>query len=162
MNHEDFNRIRRNAQADIVAGCDREGIDSSFEHLLVRAFKHCSVSAVNEMLRKLHYHCIKVYNVDLIMHSVQVLGDKAVEYSSDVDRLYNFKTNYAFMDEDPRINLLGYVKKHLVSVMDVINGNIKDPSERFIIEHFGDVFNYGILLLGLIYEKEGNPKDYLI
>jgi hypothetical protein len=66
------------------------------------------------------------------------------------------------MDEDPRINLLGYVKKHLVSVMDVINGNIKDPSERFIIEHFGDVFNYGILLLGLIYEKEGNPKDYLI
>lgn len=92
-------------------------------------------------------------DVDLLSLASKVLLSKSKEYAMNGDRLWNFKPNYKFMNKDPKLNLLGYLTKHVASCMDILTGKIV-PNKEMIIEKFGDVVNYCILLIALLKEKE--------
>lgn len=128
-------------------------LNNSFQSYLTNGFSGVSgVEGLIDVVTKIYGYVKSSFNIDLIEHSYNVLASKDKEYSAKGDRLYNFKTDYSFMLPDPKQNLFGFVRKHLVSVMDIINGVKKDPDDQFIIEHFGDVYNYGILLIALLEE----------
>ena len=84
-----------------------------------------------------------------------VLGQKAKEYASDGDRLHNFKMAARIKGESPAQALWGMAMKHLVSVVDLIEGN-QEPTEAMVDEKIGDLVNYMILLEALF--KDG--QDY--
>lgn len=86
------------------------------------------------------------------------LAGKAEEYASDNDRLHNFKVA-ARMESKPQTPeqaLWGMLKKHLVSVVDIVDmtatGNC--PSEWLRNEKIGDAINYLVLLEALLVERE--------
>lgn len=81
-----------------------------------------------------------------------VLGDKAKEYAQNNDRLHNFKVAAQVDNESPEKALWGMFKKHLVSIIDLKNGDLK-PTEKIINEKIGDAINYLILLEALLKEK---------
>lgn len=81
------------------------------------------------------------------------LINKAKEYSMNGDRLWNFRNNYKFMEKYPLDNLLGYLRKHCASCMDIIRGYIK-PDRKLTIEKFGDVYCYCLLALAILAEEE--------
>jgi len=84
-----------------------------------------------------------------------VLVSKAEEYSSDTDRLHNFK-RAAELSSKPitwEQALLGMLRKHLVSVIDMIDaGGV--PPKAMRDEKVGDSINYHILLEALWDERE--------
>jgi hypothetical protein len=93
------------------------------------------------------------------IESIQnVLANKAKEYSSDYDRLANFKVAAALASrpETPEQALWGMMRKHLVSVIDIIDqtaiGNA--PSDHMRNEKIGDSINYLILLEALLIERQ--------
>ncbi len=92
-----------------------------------------------------------------------ILQKKAKEYSSDTDRLHNFKVAARIKCESPEKVLWGIAMKHLVSVIDMINDVTidlnktptvyKPPSEDMINEKIGDMICYLILLEALFKER---------
>jgi hypothetical protein len=80
---------------------------------------------------------------------------KAAEYSSDEDRLHNFKIAGRINGETPEKALWGMMAKHLVSVIDIIadSNRGKLPSASMRDEKLGDAINYLILLEALLIEK---------
>jgi hypothetical protein len=104
-------------------------------------------------LAKKAYDIAKEINIDLLAIARETLIKKANEYSMDGDRLWNFKHNYSFMNKDPLQNLNGYLRKHLASCMDMLDGKI-EPTKDMVIEKFGDVYNYCILAVAIIEENE--------
>jgi len=93
----------------------------------------------------------------------QVLGIKAGEYSSPVDRLHNFKAAARHSDragETPEQALWGMVLKHFVCILDFVRATEKGdaPSRAVIDEKVGDFINYMILLEALFVERlQGRP-----
>jgi hypothetical protein len=83
----------------------------------------------------------------------KVLGSKAKEYAVG-DRLYNFKRAAEIERTTPEKALLGMMAKHLVSVIDLIEGNV-EVTEYLVNEKIGDSINYHILLEALLLEKIG-------
>ena len=81
-----------------------------------------------------------------------VLGHKAKEYAMDGDRLYNFKVAARILDTTQERALLGMLMKHLVSVLDLIDGKLKRTPET-VDEKLGDLINYLILLEAVLLEK---------
>ena len=81
----------------------------------------------------------------------QVLSNKAKEYAIG-DRLYNFKRAAEISRTTPQKALEGMFIKHLVSVLDLIDGSIS-PSEYMINEKIGDAINYLILLEAIMKES---------
>ena len=93
------------------------------------------------------------------VQSIQtVLMNKAKEYSSDTDRLHNFKVaaGLASRPETPEQALWGMMRKHLVSVIDIIDQTAvgKAPSDHMRNEKIGDSINYLILLEALLIERQ--------
>jgi hypothetical protein len=80
-----------------------------------------------------------------------VLAGKAKEYAIG-DRLYNFKRAAGILNTTPEKALAGMFVKHLVSVMDLIEGSI-EPTQVMVDEKVGDTINYLILLEALFTEK---------
>lgn len=80
-----------------------------------------------------------------------ILGKKAKEYAIG-DRLYNFKRAAEILRTTPQRALAGMLAKHLVSVLDLIEGSLT-PSEYMVNEKIGDAINYLILLEAVL--KEG-------
>jgi len=80
----------------------------------------------------------------------QVLGDKAKEYAVG-DRLYNFKRAAEILRTTPQRALAGMLVKHLVSVLDLVEGSIS-PTENMVNEKIGDAINYLILLEAMLKE----------
>lgn len=80
---------------------------------------------------------------------------KAAEYSSDDDRLHNFKIAGRINGETPEKALWGMMAKHLVSVIDIIADSNRGrlPSAAIRDEKLGDAINYLILLEALLIEK---------
>ena len=80
----------------------------------------------------------------------RVLGNKAREYASKLDRLHNFnKAKELFRCNTREYALLGMLNKHLISVVDMILKYEKDgilPDENIVEEKIGDSINYFILL----------------
>lgn len=95
----------------------------------------------------------------------QTLIMKDKEYSSDVDRLHNFKESGREQNCDPIKALDGMLSKHRVSFRDIVNRMNNDPvycpSKEYVAEKLGDVINYTLLAEGLIEERRSNlkPKD---
>ena len=89
-----------------------------------------------------------------------VLGYKAKEYSNDEDRFHNFNVAARWDAESPERALWGMLKKHLVSVQDIVNtiesgtgDAISEISRERIDEKIGDCINYLILLEGIMLEN---------
>jgi hypothetical protein len=80
----------------------------------------------------------------------QVLGNKAKEYAIG-DRLYNFKRAAEISRTTPQKALSGMFMKHLVSVLDLIEGSVPSTADR-INEKIGDAINYLILLEAILKE----------
>ncbi len=91
----------------------------------------------------------------------KTLTAKGAEYSRDNDRLWNFKRAAAMDGTSPTMALLGMWKKHLVSIIDIIEGIDRGeiPSEAQVAEKFGDSINYHLLCEGLIAEQRVEPYD---
>lgn len=86
----------------------------------------------------------------------EVLGVKASEYATS-DRLHNFKVAAVLSGESPIKALGGMMKKHTVSVYDLIEAEHRGkeiPLELWD-EKIGDHINYLLLLWALVVESEG-------
>jgi len=70
---------------------------------------------------------------------------KSSEYAFNNDRLYNFKVAAQLAGKAPTKALWGMAMKHLVSVIDLINGNLENNRHN-VDEKLGDMINYLILL----------------
>ena len=95
----------------------------------------------------------------------EVLISKGQEYSSKTDRLHNFKVaaRIGKKEETPEQALLGMLKKHLVSIMDLVEetkisleGITYRPNLNVWDEKLGDAINYLILLEALVIERRTN------
>jgi hypothetical protein len=84
----------------------------------------------------------------------KVLVKKAAEYSSDTDRLHNFKVAARVNDETPEKALWGMMAKHLVSILDIVAATRggRMPSAEMRNEKITDAVNYLILLEALLIE----------
>lgn len=84
---------------------------------------------------------------------------KNKEYSSDVDRLHNFKQAGRARGVSPEEALSGMLMKHLVSMWDMIDDiEYKVPIQRTVSEKLGDIINYVLLLEALITERRGEGE----
>lgn len=84
------------------------------------------------------------------------LSSKAKEYSSEGDRLHNFKVAATITSQIPERALWGMLMKHLVSVQDIVEGLETKcflPKKELVEEKIGDLINYLILLEGTIKER---------
>lgn len=79
----------------------------------------------------------------------KLLVKKQAEYNLDEDRMSHFKHAAEASNWSPEQTLLGYMTKHWVSIVDMINSNKQFPRELFV-EKVTDIANYLILLLGLL------------
>lgn len=90
-----------------------------------------------------------------VKQCTDILFVKNKEYSSDTDRLHNFKVAAQFLGCHPITALKGMMVKHEVSIFDmccaVIEGG-QPPSYILMDEKFGDVHNYLFLLEALMEE----------
>lgn len=86
-----------------------------------------------------------------------ILHQKDKEYSSDDDRLHNFKRSGAEQDCTPIKALDGMFSKHRVSFRDIVERMEKDPQycpdKDLIDEKITDMINYPLLAEGLIEER---------
>ncbi len=84
----------------------------------------------------------------------KVLGSKAKEYAQDNDRLYNFKVAARVNNQSVAQAAWGMATKHLVSVMDLVEGKLEATPEM-VDEKCLDLINYIILISAILLEKEG-------
>ena len=90
------------------------------------------------------------------LHLVEsVLGNKAKEYAVSDDRLHNFRVAAKIQDVSVPKAIWWFMLKHLVSVKDLVDGNIK-PTTPLVEEKIGDMINYLILLEGAF--KDGKDS----
>ena len=91
-----------------------------------------------------------------------VLSNKAKEYSSDQDRLHNFKvaSQLESTPETPEKSLWGMMKKHTVSIIDIIDGTMRGeyPTPDMRDEKLGDAINYLLLLEALLAEHDDDME----
>lgn len=89
-----------------------------------------------------------------------VLIKKGEEYSSDVNRLHNFIEASKLMRCTPENALLGFMTKHIVSIIDIIKDteNGKFPTEELVSEKITDNLNYLILLEALLTERRNTSN----
>ena len=94
----------------------------------------------------------------------ETLVRKGKEYSSETDRLHNFKRAGKVLQCSPEKALLGFLTKHLVSIFDMIDeADTKIHSLEMINEKCMDSINYFILLEALFKERyyEACYTDFL-
>lgn len=85
-----------------------------------------------------------------------VLASKAKEYAAGEDRLHNFHVAGRVLGTCPEAALLGFLTKHLVSVLDMVGAlPEKTPSPEIVDEKIGDCINYFVLLEALFAERWG-------
>jgi len=113
--------------------------------------------------------------LEKILHrTTSVLASKSAEYSSDSDKLHNFKRAGAMEQCSPEKALVGMWTKHIVSILDIVDEveykcgtNARcfpalDPDEFVgaLEEKIGDAINYLILLEALIKERKKRVEIY--
>jgi hypothetical protein len=90
----------------------------------------------------------------------KIISSKAKEYAIG-DKLYNFKRAAEISRTTPAKALLGMLMKHVVSVIDLVEGSVPATS-AMVDEKLGDAINYLILLEavfkeGVVMEKDSAP-----
>ena len=90
-----------------------------------------------------------------ITRTKNVLSNKSKEYSTEQDKLHNFKVAGRRLNCTPERALIGMKEKHSVSISDIIDKLDKGilPTEELINEKIGDEINYWILLEALLKER---------
>jgi len=88
----------------------------------------------------------------------EVLGSKAIEYATD-DRMHNFHVAARIANTTREKALFGMMLKHIVSVLDLIEGRNVTPGS--INEKIGDTINYLILLEAMLIEGCGGEHGVL-
>jgi hypothetical protein len=86
----------------------------------------------------------------------ETLVAKAKEYATGRDRLHNFKRGSLVKGEHPTQTCVGFLTKHLVSVLDLLDELAVGDGGRLRLfdEKMGDVINYLILLEALVKETQ--------
>ncbi len=74
--------------------------------------------------------------------SLEALHYKAAEYAHNGDRLWNFKKAAELRGCSPEEACQMFALKHLVSMFDILDGNL---DRRYAEEKFGDFVSYQIL-----------------
>lgn len=91
----------------------------------------------------------------IINRTINVLASKGAEYSTDADKLHNFKRAGAMLQCSPEKALVGMWTKHVISILDIAD-DIKivhlDVDIKMVEEKITDAINYLILLEALIKE----------
>ncbi len=82
-----------------------------------------------------------------------ILKAKAGEYSSKEDRLKNFRTAAEVNNTTMPKALWGMASKHLVSVMDLVDGSL-EPTEELVLEKCTDLVNYIIILSYMLLDDD--------
>jgi hypothetical protein len=84
----------------------------------------------------------------------KVLSAKSREYASADDKLWNFKRGGEVLGKNQIEVLVGYMTKHLVSVIDLAKLAVlgQKPTAETLDEKIGDLVNYLILLEACITE----------
>lgn len=88
------------------------------------------------------------------------LYHKSNEYSSEEDRLHNFKCAGGYQNKDPKDALLGMMTKHLVSISDMCQDG-KPHTLDLWNEKITDAINYLLLLKGLVVEEDDKKTAWL-
>ncbi len=86
----------------------------------------------------------------------EILLRKRAEYApNEGDRLHNFNRAAMMLDEIREKALVGMWAKHIVSILDIVDGlDIRPcPSIDMIEEKIGDAINYLILLEAMLKER---------
>lgn len=96
-------------------------------------------------------HRFNVLLLDRVAKMQSVLGSKAKEYATGDDRLHNFKRSATEFGGTPAQNLWGFLKKHLTSVLDLVDGS-KPVTKAMVDEKVGDAINYLVLLEAVLLE----------
>jgi hypothetical protein len=84
-----------------------------------------------------------------MVNFTKVLIKKAGEYAKGGDRYFNFKDAANMLGTTPEKALLGMWAKHQSS----INTRL-EIDKKWYMEKYGDAYNYGVLLLGLMFNTE--------
>ncbi len=87
----------------------------------------------------------------------QVLKSKGEEYSTEDDRLHNFKRAAALAATSPELAARGMLAKHIVSVWDMVDhieAGRTPQDDSYVSEKIGDAINYLILLKALIRDRQ--------
>jgi len=92
---------------------------------------------------------------DMFEHCKNILSYKAEEYARG-PRLSAFHKAGIKSGQIPEKALLGFLLKHTTSIDDIVDDIEKGilPDYNIIMEKFGDVINYYILLMALINERK--------
>ncbi len=83
--------------------------------------------------------------------TMKVLASKGGEYATG-DRLHNFKATAAMLGQSPEMALMGFLAKHITSVIDIPNRG-RSFTRETIDEKIGDCINYLCLLEALLIEQ---------
>ena len=84
--------------------------------------------------------------------SQDILEKKAKEYAQDNDRLFNFRLAAQINGTSMEKALWGMATKHLVSVMDLVEGRLV-ATNAIVDEKIGDMINYLILLEAVLKDR---------
>lgn len=101
---------------------------------------------------------------DITIDMKNTLGRKADEYAT-ADRMHNFKVAGLHLDTTPEKALLGFVMKHWISMLDMLNDiekGKKTPSFEYVREKLGDIRNYMVLLEALLLERRYCEGDIFL
>ena len=85
----------------------------------------------------------------------RTLTAKEQEYADGANRFHNFDAAARVDNETPERALWGMAKKHLVSVMDLVE-HPGDATEDLLDEKITDMINYLLLLEGLLRRRMGD------
>lgn len=104
----------------------------------------------------------------IIKRTTFTLASKSAEYSTDDDKLHNFKRAGDMKHETPEKALVGMWVKHIISILDIVDDIEKENQKiglifrynpkhdldiKIVEEKVGDAINYLILLEALIKER---------
>lgn len=88
-----------------------------------------------------------------IVQMRDTLASKRKEYAASGDRLHNFKRASEMLRVTPEAALIGMWAKHIVSILDIVDGLPAYPSIERVEEKIGDAINYLILLEAALKER---------
>jgi len=92
---------------------------------------------------------------EILERTTNVLETKSDEYSTDEDKLHNFKRAGKMLGCTPERALIGMWTKHIISILDIVDAKDDgiEPDWERVEEKIGDAINYLILLEALIKER---------
>lgn len=97
---------------------------------------------------------------EMVEKSLNTLVKKGKSYSSDADRLHNFRVAATLQGISEKEALAGMLAKHLVSVFDMVKTDESRPrpySSAVWDEKIGDAINY-LLILRAMVDIEGEER----